>query len=136
MTMHEAIIKPRYAETDRMGVIHHAVYPIYYEAARVEFCEQIGLPYPQIEEMGLMQALKEMRCEYLAPAYFGDVLRVRIRILELTKVKITFAYEIVNQEEVLIHKAETMLVWLDSTFKICNIEKEFPKVYQTLKQSL
>jgi acyl-CoA thioester hydrolase len=125
-------IKPRYVETDQMGVIHHSVYPIYYEATRVAFCESIGLPFHKIEEIGLMQALKNMHSEYIFPARFGDTLQVVLRISEYTKVKLTFSYEVFNQEHTLIHRGYTQLVWLDKHFKICNIEKHFKHVYETL----
>jgi acyl-CoA thioester hydrolase len=133
--MFETKIKTRYAETDQMGVIHHSVYPIYYEAARVDFCEKIGLPFHKIEEMGLMQALKTMTCEYIASAYFGDELLIQLTIAELTKVKVTFTYQIFNQHKNLIHEASTKLVWLDKSFKICNIEKKYPVVYEAMKNA-
>lgn len=122
-------VKPRYVETDQMGVIHHSVYPIYYEAARVAFCESVGLPFHKIEEIGLMQALKTMKSEYLFPARFGDTLDIHLSIIEYTKVKLAFSYDIYNQRGLLIHKGYTQLVWLDKQFKICNVEKHFPDVY-------
>ena len=40
----------RYAETDQMGIVHHSVYPIWYEAARSDFCKKAGLPYSKMED--------------------------------------------------------------------------------------
>ena len=38
----ETKIVARYAETDQMGIIHHSVYPIWFEAARTEFIKLSG----------------------------------------------------------------------------------------------
>ena len=38
-------IVPRYAETDKMGIVHHSVYAIWYELARTEYFNKIGLRY-------------------------------------------------------------------------------------------
>ena len=46
---HATIIHPRYQETDQMGIIHHSVYPVWYELGRVEFCNAIGVPFHEIE---------------------------------------------------------------------------------------
>lgn len=44
----------RYAETDQMGIVHHSVYPIWFEAGRTDYMEKEGYPYSRIEEEGLM----------------------------------------------------------------------------------
>ena len=46
-------ILPRYAETDQMGIIHHSVYAIWYEQARTDFFNQVGIRYDEIEKQGL-----------------------------------------------------------------------------------
>jgi acyl-CoA thioester hydrolase len=45
-------IRTRFAETDAMGVIHHAAYLPYLEAARVEYLRSIGHPYDEVREAG------------------------------------------------------------------------------------
>ncbi|MBP1543727.1 MAG: acyl-CoA thioesterase, partial [Oscillospiraceae bacterium] len=35
-------ITVRYAETDCMGVVHHAVYPVWYEVARTDYIKALG----------------------------------------------------------------------------------------------
>lgn len=44
----------RYAETDRMGATHHAVYPIWFEMLRIELCREISLPYAEVGAAGVM----------------------------------------------------------------------------------
>ena len=42
--------KVQYYETDRMGVTHHANYLHWMEEARIDFMEQLGFPYTDLEE--------------------------------------------------------------------------------------
>ena len=50
----ETKIVARYAETDQMGIIHHSVYPIWFEAARTEFIKLSGITYTQLEQQGVI----------------------------------------------------------------------------------
>lgn len=54
--MNETLVTVRYAETDRMGIVHHAVYPVWYEEGRSAYFRALGLPYSAIEELGLVPA--------------------------------------------------------------------------------
>lgn len=47
----------RYAETDQMGIAHHSVYPIWFEAARTDFLKQAGMSYQSMERSGLLMPL-------------------------------------------------------------------------------
>jgi acyl-CoA thioester hydrolase len=65
-------IVPRYAETDKMGIVHHSVYAIWYELARTEYFNKIGLRYDEIEESGIITPLVELNCKYKLPAYYNQ----------------------------------------------------------------
>ncbi len=41
-----------YYETDQMAIIHHSNYIRYMEEARIDYLNQMGLPYKYIEEQG------------------------------------------------------------------------------------
>ena len=38
-------IRVRYFETDQMGIVHHANYAVWFEAARSEYCRIHGIDY-------------------------------------------------------------------------------------------
>ena len=42
-------IRARYAETDQMGVVHHANYLMWMEVARVDYCRVAGFRYRDLE---------------------------------------------------------------------------------------
>lgn len=51
----------RYAETDAMGVVHHAVYPVWFEMGRTEFLRHAGMSYRAMEDLGLQSPVIELR---------------------------------------------------------------------------
>ena len=53
----------RYVETDRMDVVHHSNYLVWFEAARIQMLDEIGLPYKQMEEDGFL--IPSPRCRAL-----------------------------------------------------------------------
>ena len=130
-------ILPRYAETDKMGIIHHSVYAIWYEQARTDFFNQIGLRYDEIEKMGIMTPLVELSCKYKKPAYYNQVVEIRTKIIEITPVKFTLEYNIYDMDENLINIGKTTLAWADSkTFKIINLKKTNLELYKKFEELL
>ncbi len=90
-------IKVRYAETDQMGVVHHSVYAVYLEAARVEFLERAGLPYHEVEAQGVYFPVVELSLRFRAPARFGDEVWVRTRLAALSPRDLRFRYWVEGQ---------------------------------------
>jgi acyl-CoA thioester hydrolase len=92
---HEAHLRVRYAETDQMGVVHHANYLIWMEVARVEWCEVRGFQYRDMEkEEGVFLAVVETGCRYHRPARFDDQICIRTVVEEANTRVAKFAYEI------------------------------------------
>ena len=54
MKIHSYQHKVQYYETDQMGMVHHSNYIRWFEEARVDYLEQIGLPYHMIEAGGIL----------------------------------------------------------------------------------
>ena len=48
MNIHKTKIKVRYAETDQMGVVHHANYAQYLEIGRLEWLSALGISYKEM----------------------------------------------------------------------------------------
>jgi acyl-CoA thioester hydrolase len=97
----ETPIRVRYAETDKMGVVYHAHYVVWFEVGRTEYCRAAGLPYRAMEEAGLLILVTGVECRYRRPARYDDALAVRASMTELGSRGLSFAYEIVRGEEVL-----------------------------------
>lgn len=124
-------IEPRYQETDQMGIIHHSVYPIWYEMARVKFCEDIGLPFHLIEDKGVRLAMFKLSSEYMKPTVFGQKYVMETKLVKLSKVRLFFMYQLFNQDHECVHEGHTELIWLNQNLKPTNIEKSYPEIYET-----
>src|SRR5690606_33340412 len=107
-------LRVRYGETDQMGVVYHGNYATYCEVARVEFFREIGLPYKDLEDNGIMLPVFELNLKYLKPAYYDEVLRIKTSLAEIPRsVRLRFDYEIHNEKSELLTIAHCVLAFVD-----------------------
>lgn len=95
----EATFRVRFAETDQMGIVHHASYLVYFEEGRSELSRRHGMPYSELERMGYSLALSDVHVRYRVPAVYDDLITVRAWVEELRSRGITFAYEVVRAQD-------------------------------------
>ncbi len=89
-------VRVRYAETDAMGIVHHAVYPVWMELGRSDLLRQLGQSYAEWERRGVMMSVAELRVRYRAPARYDELVEIRTRLTEASRRKVVFAYEVVR----------------------------------------
>ena len=90
----ETKIRVRYAETDRMGLLHHANYLVYFEQARTELLRDRGRTYKDMEDEGFFLVVAKLEVKYKLPAHYDDVLTVRTTVTRSTTVRIEHKYEV------------------------------------------
>ena len=127
---HETTLRVRYAETDRMGVVYHANYLIWFEIGRTEFCRARGFAYRDMEENAdAFLVVAESYCRYKAPAFYDDELVVRTHITELRRRSVRFGYEILRVPDgLIIAEGETGHVVTDGNGRV----KSMPEHYRDL----
>lgn len=131
----KSIVQVRYAETDKMGIVHHSVYPIWYEIARTDLSKEAGFPYSKMEEYGLMLPLVELNCKYNTPAYYGDELIVTATVSKLTPARIVFSYEVYRPgEDKPLNIGYTVHAITNTELKPINSKKLFPEIYTALEK--
>src|SRR6266702_8766954 len=120
---HETALRVRYAETDKMGVVYHANYLMWFEIGRTEFCRARGFAYRDMEESeNAFLVVAEVYCRYKAPAYYDDELIVRTHITELRQRSLRFGYEIVRVSDgVVIAEGETGHVVTDGSGRVLTL---------------
>lgn len=104
-------IRVRYADTDQMGYVYYGNYARYYEIGRVEALRSIDFHYKVMEDEGVMMPVYENSSRYLKPARYDDLLSVKVILKQLPGVRVTFQYEIRNQNDILLNTGETTLVF-------------------------
>ena len=126
----ETTVRVRYAETDRMGVVYHANYLVWFEIGRTEFCRARGFSYRLMEEDGdAFLVVAESYCRYKAPAYYDDDLIVRTHVTELRRRSVRFGYEILRASDgLIIAEGETGHVVTDGHGRV----KSMPEQYRDL----
>jgi acyl-CoA thioester hydrolase len=108
MTSGEITIRVRYAETDRMGLLHHANYLIYFEQGRTELLRSCGLSYKDLEDQGYLLVLTKIEVKYRWPAHYDDVLTLKTIVTRTTAVRIDHRYELYCEGRLLAEGASTL----------------------------
>ena len=125
MYQHDCQIRVRYSDTDQMGYVYYGNYAAFYEIGRVEALRNLGISYKELEDAGFMMPVLEVHSKYFFPARYDDLITLRTTIKELPKLKIKFEHEIFNNERDLLHKGQTILVFIQKhNHKPCRIPKQ------------
>lgn len=118
--MYESItqVRVRYGETDQMGYLYYGYYALYYEVGRAEAIRQLGFTYKELEEIGVMMPVVDLHAQYLRPALYDDLITVKTILKELPDgAKIKFHSELYNEQQQLLNKGVTTLVFYDPKAK-------------------
>ena len=110
----EFLYKIRYAETDQMGIVHHANYLLYLEQARIEWLERKGINYSQLERDGIMLPVYDIEISYHKPLVFGDSVKVQVNCSKPSGVRIGFDYKLFNMNDEHIATAKVILVFMSA----------------------
>lgn len=87
-------IEIRYAETDQMGVVHHAVYPIWFELARTDFFKSVGSTYAEIEADGFVSPVLELSVRYRKPTHYGEFVDIETTLVKEGSLHFRFTYKL------------------------------------------
>jgi acyl-CoA thioester hydrolase len=131
MSFTEIIV--RYAETDQMGIVHHCVYPVWFEAARTDMMEQAGYSYARIEEEGIMLPVSHLEVDYKGGVKYGQRVIVRCFVEKLSVARLSLGYEIRRKgEDDVLCSGRTVHAWTDVKLNIINLKKKAPELYEFL----
>lgn len=133
MFVSESELIVRYAETDKMGIVHHSNYAVWFEVGRTDFIKKMGIPYSKIEDMGSMLPLIELKCNFISAAKYEDEVIIKTSLKEYTFTRIVFSYEAFRKIDMKkLATGETMHVWTDCELKPVNLKKHAPELYQLI----
>ena len=110
----ETKIRVRYGETDQMGYAYYANYALYFEVGRTEMLRTLGFTYKGWEDKGILLPVRSLSINYKSPAHYDDLLTVTTILKELPTARITFDYEVKNEQDQVICTANTVLVFIDA----------------------
>lgn len=114
MMSFEHKLRVEYHHTDQMGIVHHSNYIKFFEAARTEWLRAAGLSYAEMERRGVMMPIVDVAVKYRMPAYYDELISVRVFVDEMPMARMTFRYEIRGEDGRDIASGTTTLGFIDS----------------------
>ena len=133
----EARLRVRYAETDKMGVVYHSNYVIWFEVGRVELLRQLGFEYSSMEkEDDCHIPVVDLRVRYKAPALYDDEIVIRTRLANVRSSLLHFAYEVLRaNDRTLLATGETMHIIVDNQFQRRSLPEKYMKAFAGTRQT-
>ena len=127
-------IEVRYPDCDRMGIVHHAVYPIWYEMARMDFFEAMGFSFADMNALGVNPAMVDLHLQYAATATYPQTLTIRTRMGEYAPKKLELLYETyADGSDRPINTCRSFHIWTGPDNRSYNMEENLPEVYAKIK---
>ncbi len=134
--MIETKIDVRYPDCDSMGIVHHAVYPVWYEMARMDLFEKSGCGYAHTHALGLDPAMVHLELDYGAPVRFPGSVTLRTRVTRCEGKKIGFSYEVwAEGANKPCATAGSFHIWVKDG-KSCDLEREYPEIFAAYKRMM
>ena len=133
----ETKLRVRYAETDKMGVVYHSNFVIWFEVGRVELFRQLGFQYSDMEAVDNCHIpVVDLRVRYKAPAQYDDEIVVRTRIKNVRSSLLHFSYEIFREpDRTLLATGETMHIIVDSKLERTTLPEKYMQAFNGLKRT-
>ncbi len=122
MHSHTITIVPRYAETDKGGVVHHSVYPVWFEMGRTELLRAGGIAYRDLEAEGVFFVVAELHIKYRRPAFYDEELLLETTCSGITPGKVQHTYRLTRcRTGLLLAEGSSVLACVNAEGKIRRI---------------
>lgn len=129
------IHQAKYYETDQMAVVHHSNYVRWFEEARVDLLEQIGLGYDKIEAAGLYSPVLGVTCEYKSSVRFNETVIIKAVLKFFNGIKMKFEYRVLDAQTKQIRAiGASDHCFVTTDFKPVSLKKEYKEMYDILIQ--
>ncbi len=135
MAAHKTQVRVRYAHTDQSGVVYHTRYIEWFEAGRSDAMREHGMPYSEIESLGILLPVIEVYARYHKPAVYEQLLDIWTYVGELTRTRIRFDYRITlaEQNEPLV-TGYTVHPFISKDNKVLRLDR-MPELWQRLQEA-
>ena len=127
----------QYYETDQMKVAHHSNYIRWFEEARVDAFDKIGLGYKECEEEGVLSPVVGVSAKYKTSALFYDTVVIKVKFTKYTGVRLYIEYEVTDKKTGQVRctgNSEHCFVTPDGG--IVSIKRDYPQMDAIIKKYL
>lgn len=120
----------KYYETDQMAIVHHSNYIRWFEEARVDWMQQVGVPLTAIEARGIVIPVVSVSAKYKTMVRFGEDVAIRTQLTKYNGVRFLFHYEIRDVATgVLRTTGESEHCLMDDQGRIVNLKRRDPALH-------
>ena len=125
-----SLVRVRYAETDKMGVVYYANYFVWFEVGRGDLLRALGWTYRDMEEAGVSLPVIDAHCAYHRSVRYDDELEVRTEGKMLSPVRMEFTYQVVGRaDQTLAASGRTVHAALDPAGRPCRLPDRVRQVF-------
>ena len=109
-----------------MGVVHHSNHLRWFEMARVEYLRQAGVLLLDLMAEDIVFPITDISCQYKASARFDDWLLIQAKLIDLSRAKMVFSYEVLREsDKVLLATGRTQNVFTDGSGRILRLPLKY-----------
>ena len=123
LARHTITIVPRYSETDQAGVVHHSVYPVWFEMGRTELLRSQGFAYSELEKRGIFFVVTELSARFRRPARYDETLELETVCSNVKACRIEHSYRL-SRDGVVLAEGASVLACLDAGGRIRRIPED------------
>ncbi|MDQ0215428.1 acyl-CoA thioester hydrolase [Oikeobacillus pervagus] len=129
-------IKVRFSETDMFGHLNNTVPFAYFEEARIEFFDHVGLMQEwSKEESEEIIVVADLQCDFLQQVYFGETLKVYVKPHQVGNSSVDLHYKVLNEkEEICLTGRGTIVQISKKTGRSMPLSNEWKKKLQNLTE--
>jgi acyl-CoA thioester hydrolase len=125
-----SVLRVRYAETDKMGVVYYANYFVWFEVGRADLLRSLGWTYREMEHAGIALPVIAAQCDYRRPARYDEEIEVRTRGRMLSPIRMEFTYEVARRgDETVVASGRTVHAALDPAGKPCRLPERVRQLF-------
>ncbi len=126
---HTIDILPRYVDTDQAGVVHHSVYPVWFELGRTELLRVNHVAYKDLEAAGVFFVVAQLNVKYRQAARYDEKLQLETNFSNITAGRVENSYKLIRPlDGVVLAEGTTILACISSEGKAQRVPKfMYPK---------
>lgn len=135
--MEDYLHKVQYYETDQMKIVHHSNYIRWFEEARIDYLDRIGVSYAELEARGVASPVLSVCCEYRSVARFGETVRIETRLTEVGNVRYRLRYTVRCAAGGQVQAVgETSHCFVDASGRVISLKRFDPELFAEMQSHM
>ena len=123
--------KVQYYETDKMGIVHHSNYIRWFEEARSEALESLGIGYDYLEKQNIIAPIVSANANYKSMTKFGETVIITSKIVKYSGIRLVVEYKVYDADDNTLRcTGSTTNCFINENGRPRNLKKEFPEIHE------